>query len=146
MHVDRETSRVGDPHKKILQKFDLLGVKAFCEGALMRLSERTDVPQNLLAVLGHKDLVDSSIGAAPTPLDEATPLKPIQHRNDPTRPHPDLLTESTLTNPGSTADQAEHTCVRRRDIQRQQCPLKTGRGIGTELREEEGDSMVRPRR
>nr|WP_228282475.1 hypothetical protein [Brevibacterium atlanticum] len=146
MYVEREPSKVGDPRKKILQKFDFFDVEAFCERTLMRLGKRTDIPKNPLALLGQNDLVDSSVSAASAPLDEATPLKPIQHCNDPTRPHPDLRTESTLTDPRITPDQAEQARVRSSDIQCLQCPLKTARSVGPELREEEGDSMVWLRR
>lgn len=146
MHVDREASKVGDPRKKVLQKFDFFNVKAFRKGALVCISERTDAIQNLLALLGQNDLVDSSIGATSAPLDETTTFKPIQHCNDPTRPHPDLPAESTLTDPRITADQAEQARIGGSDIQGLQFALETARGIGAELRQEEGDSMMWLRR
>lgn len=112
----------------------------------MCISERTDAIQNLLALLGQNDLMDSSIGATSAPLDETTTFKPIQHCNDPTRPHPYLPTESTLADPRRAADQAEQARVRRGDIQCLQFALETARGIGAELRQEEGDSMMWLRR
>lgn len=108
----------------------------------MRCGNGPNARQNLLAVQGQADLVTAPIGATATSLDQTVPLESIEHCHDPTGPYPDLLTESTLAGPRGASDQTQQPRVRGGDIQRPQRLLETVRGIGAELREQKGDSMM----
>lgn len=146
MHFRRKALRCSHPLQQPVQKLGLAWVQTIRVGLLADLCHLANLTEEQLAVLGESNLVDAPILRAATAFDEAVLFELIQNRNDSARAYPDLLTEHTLADSRSVGDQAEDSGFRCGDLQGPQLLLEPARRIRAELREQERNSMVRPRR
>lgn len=146
MDLDGEPARCGDAVEHLLKLLHLVELQG---GGVLSLVSPGKVPQlgeKLLATLGQVQLVAAAVCSAAATFDQFTRLQSVQHCNDPARADPHLLAHGTLADAGIAADEPEHPRIRRGDTQRPQSLFETARGVGAELGEQEGKTMVAARR
>lgn len=143
VQVATEPARVGDGPEVSGEPIQVVRPEFRGERLLVRLRDRSQRGQALLALRGEVQGMPPPVILAGASFDEAVTLQSIQDGNDAAGADAQVATRVLLPDTGPATDQPKQTGFRRCDAEGREGPFERNGGIRTQLRQKEGDTTRR---
>jgi hypothetical protein len=108
----------------------------------MLAGNESELGERATTLVGQRDRVVAAIVRIAGARDEAATLEFVDQGDQPWRVHAERVGEATLTLAGDLPEAAEHAGLGRGELQRPDALGERSGGVGTELREQEGDATI----
>jgi len=144
MHTWRQVLLLRDAAQQAAERLPLREGERGADSLIVFSSNPANGVQNLTAFASQMERVDTTILGTVAPLDQPPLLQFVEESNEPARRETEHCRQRLLADPGARVNQAQHSCVRRGEVQMDQPSGKRRGGVCTNLGEQKRGRLRRP--